>query len=674
MLTLDFVIKFLHLEERRNARTATILQGETGVGKTFLLHVYAQLVSQLVSPQEKTEPGFFVQLNKIMDGFHRPIEKQANQAHAAFVLAQAAPADDLDSFSEKWQEQEERAGLVKQQIELAKSFAPLGQEDTKKLDSRHDLDTLADLVKMAGRLGRALAQACRVPLPGLSLFTGLGAELGEALLSSLRDWVNKVCRRTEIDRALFIYLERQLRENDDVDVTLLVRFWRDMADVKRAEYLEDGDLGWQQYITSLLNVTVAKLGFCELKATVQVAAGTITPDFKTVRDFCSVPMGYNAFKAFFAVVQAAIFSVKRSSFFHLDVHGGLQFPELKLFIRYVSSYATRNPSANITAFLDEVNTASILGSFQEIMVDRSLEGKALPENIFWVGAINPPRTDSSVFESEDLDQGRRAVLDMYNVRPLPEGWMQMVWDYGALDDEQEKDYVNAKLELWSANLRREMAHEYLQDAHRYASSNICRSCRTTGHWTRNCPKPSHPTVVEKEVDQNMCKAEHALLSALHILPGSKSRFDRARAEARRRLSVEESEEKKMFDPDRFLHQELDDKILNEHGKESAEVAWSLQPDEHKHEKKNSPATHRENRSLEPSNVHKLLIGIDGAVASLANLVVEAQKFVRECHGVSAVSQRGMNMRSFMIDCVYCQVCVVLVIFSVCARYRHSTSF
>jgi len=645
VLTLDFVIKFLHLEERRNARTATILQGETGVGKTFLLHVYAQLVSQLVVPQEKKEPDLFVQLHKIMDDFHKPVEKQANVAHHENVLArQAAPAEYLDSFSEKYQEHEEKSNVVKQQIELAKSFAPLSREVAQKLDSRHSLDTLGDLIKITGRLGRALAQACRVPLQGLSLFPGLAPQLGEALLSSLRDWVNKVCNRAVIDRALFIYLERHLRENDDVDVTLLARFWSEMADLKRAEYLDDGDVRWQQYIASLLNVTVAKLGVCEFKAP-EPAAGTSTPDFKTVRDFCSVPLGYVAFKAFFAVVQAAIFSVKRSSFFHLDVHGGLQFSELQLFIRYVSSYALRNPSVNITAFLDEVNTASILGSFQEIMVDRSLEGKALPENIFWVGAINPPRTDSSVSKSEDPDQGRRAVLDMYNVRPLPEGWLQMVWDYGALDEEQEKDYVNAKLELWSANLRREMAHEYIQEANRYTKTNICQVCATPGHWTRNCPRS---TADEKEADPNMSNAEHALLSALHILPGSKSRFDRARREERRQLTQEDREEMKMFDPDKSLHQELDDKLLNEYFKKSSDVVWSLQSDEHKHERKHSSSgPQRESRSL--SNVHKLLIGIDGAVASLANLVVEAQKFVRDCHGVSAVSQRDIQRVFKLLD-------------------------
>ncbi|CAF4437022.1 unnamed protein product, partial [Adineta steineri] len=50
----------------------------------------------------------------------------------------------------------------------------------------------------------------------------------------------------------------------------------------------------------------------------------------------------------------------------------------------------------IVVFFDEVNTASCLGLFKEMFMDRTLHGKNLPENIFFTAAINP-----SVNESDD---------------------------------------------------------------------------------------------------------------------------------------------------------------------------------------------------------------------------------------------------------------------------------
>ena len=72
--------------------------------------------------------------------------------------------------------------------------------------------------------------------------------------------------------------------------------------------------------------------------------------------------------------------------------------------------------------------------------------------------------------TQDRDIGKRAHLNEYNVRRLPASMMELVWDYGALNKEQENDYIKAKLELWSEDLCRTTALEYQTRGLRYQKS------------------------------------------------------------------------------------------------------------------------------------------------------------------------------------------------------------
>lgn len=46
MLTLDYCIKLIEIEERRQAVVPTIIMGETGVGKSECLRIYSMLVNE----------------------------------------------------------------------------------------------------------------------------------------------------------------------------------------------------------------------------------------------------------------------------------------------------------------------------------------------------------------------------------------------------------------------------------------------------------------------------------------------------------------------------------------------------------------------------------------------------------------------------------------------------
>ena len=108
----------------------------------------------------------------------------------------------------------------------------------------------------------------------------------------------------------------------------------------------------------------------------------------------------------------------------------------------------------VVVFLDEINTASVLGLIKEIVVDRSLNGEPLEENIVIVAACNPVRKSSlsQVAANRVSDLGREWVSGHYQVRQLPPSLSTICWDYGALKREQEKEFVQQRILMMDQNL------------------------------------------------------------------------------------------------------------------------------------------------------------------------------------------------------------------------------
>lgn len=67
----------------------------------------------------------------------------------------------------------------------------------------------------------------------------------------------------------------------------------------------------------------------------------------------------------------------------------------------------------------------------------------MPENVFVIAACNPHRGDSLAAMAQDGTW----IRSNYYVRELHPTLEFLRWDYGALDEYQERDYINAKLRL-----------------------------------------------------------------------------------------------------------------------------------------------------------------------------------------------------------------------------------
>ena len=65
----------------------------------------------------------------------------------------------------------------------------------------------------------------------------------------------------------------------------------------------------------------------------------------------------------------------------------------------------------------------------------------IPENVFIVAACNPHRGNSLASHQQTWVRGS------YYVRRLHPTLQFLMWDYGSLDEHQERDYINAKMKM-----------------------------------------------------------------------------------------------------------------------------------------------------------------------------------------------------------------------------------
>jgi hypothetical protein len=105
-------------------------------------------------------------------------------------------------------------------------------------------------------------------------------------------------------------------------------------------------------------------------------------------------------------------------------------------------------NATLCLFYDEVNTSSCMGVFKELLIDHSVDGVQLPDNIVIVAACNPAREKIQIAGDRREELGNEwAVGGHYQVRPLPGSMQQMTWDYGSLKPEQEQEFIVKRLRL-----------------------------------------------------------------------------------------------------------------------------------------------------------------------------------------------------------------------------------
>ena len=102
----------------------------------------------------------------------------------------------------------------------------------------------------------------------------------------------------------------------------------------------------------------------------------------------------------------------------------------------------------IWVFFDELNTCKSMDLISEIICKHSCQGKKLPENIAFIGAVNPYRKSKqkrvglriNINKDNNYEEMDNEDL-VYIVNPLPHSLLNYVFDFGALNKEDEKKYI-----------------------------------------------------------------------------------------------------------------------------------------------------------------------------------------------------------------------------------------
>ncbi|CAH1258852.1 RNF213 [Branchiostoma lanceolatum] len=129
----------------------------------------------------------------------------------------------------------------------------------------------------------------------------------------------------------------------------------------------------------------------------------------------------------------------------LSIHAGVTEDKITAFVTDRAAEARKDLSREVWAFLDEINTCDHLGLINEVICHHSMLGKKLPENLILLAACNPYRQrESSQLHTAGLE-GKARVDEysklVYRVHPLPESMLDYVWDYGTLNEKDERSYI-----------------------------------------------------------------------------------------------------------------------------------------------------------------------------------------------------------------------------------------
>jgi ABC-type oligopeptide transport system ATPase subunit len=131
-----------------------------------------------------------------------------------------------------------------------------------------------------------------------------------------------------------------------------------------------------------------------------------------------------------------------------NIHAGIKDHDIIEFIEKVNKKANENISnEKIWVFFDEINTCLSLSLLTEIFINRTYNGEKINENIRLIGACTPYRKKKISTEIFELNRGYNNEYELvYLVQPLPQSLLHFVFNFGLIDEEDERKYIYKMIE------------------------------------------------------------------------------------------------------------------------------------------------------------------------------------------------------------------------------------
>ena len=102
---------------------------------------------------------------------------------------------------------------------------------------------------------------------------------------------------------------------------------------------------------------------------------------------------------------------------------------------------------DIWILFDEMNTYQSLSLLTEIFINRTYNGEKINKNIRLIGACTPYRKKKISTEIFELNRGYNNEYELvYLVQPLPQSLLHFVFNFGLIDEEDERKYIYKMIE------------------------------------------------------------------------------------------------------------------------------------------------------------------------------------------------------------------------------------
>ena len=101
----------------------------------------------------------------------------------------------------------------------------------------------------------------------------------------------------------------------------------------------------------------------------------------------------------------------------------------------------------------------MIGLFKEIIIDSSICGRAIEDNVVVVAACNPANRTSL---SKNCDLAKDWASGHYQVNELPPSLASLKWEYGALNAAEEKEFVLRRIEMLEKKIPAHLQREFTE--------------------------------------------------------------------------------------------------------------------------------------------------------------------------------------------------------------------
>ena len=148
----------------------------------------------------------------------------------------------------------------------------------------------------------------------------------------------------------------------------------------------------------------------------------------------------------------------------INIHPWLTDEDIYKKIKEIDEEAKNDNEKEIWLFFDEINTCLSISLFVEIFTQRTYNGENLSGNIRLIGACNPYRKKKANEIKYGLKRDENNENELiYLVQPLPQSLSCFVFNFGLMNEEDEKEYIYHIIEKLFKNDEKNL-HEVTRDA------------------------------------------------------------------------------------------------------------------------------------------------------------------------------------------------------------------